>query len=97
LTPQRLDLTRLRLRLSESEVQGQGHLTLPEQQVELRLNMPRLRLDTLPLACRAAPEATLTAQLVEVQGPSLPPSAIRLEGSYAAQRSAFTVSVTAGP
>ena len=45
LTPQRLDLARLHVRLPQSEVRGSGSLTLPHQQVQLRLDMPRLRLD----------------------------------------------------
>jgi autotransporter translocation and assembly factor TamB len=45
----------------------------------------------------AAPQATLRVQLVEVQGPSLPSSSLRLEGNYASQQGTFTVAVTDGP
>ncbi|MDH3604364.1 MAG: hypothetical protein OEU26_32565, partial [Candidatus Tectomicrobia bacterium] len=51
LTPQRLDLTHLHVKLpSPSAVQGEGHLTFADQQMELRLDIPHLRLDTLPFA-----------------------------------------------
>ena len=33
-TPSRLDLTRLHVRQPQSELRGQGHITLPEQQVQ---------------------------------------------------------------
>lgn len=48
LTPQRLDLTRLHVQLPPSVVQGEGHLTFSDQQIQLRLELPHLRLDTLP-------------------------------------------------
>lgn len=49
-TPARLDVTRLDVRAAQSEVHGQGHLTLPEQRAQFRLDIPHLRLDTLGLA-----------------------------------------------
>ncbi|HSX82609.1 MAG TPA: translocation/assembly module TamB domain-containing protein, partial [Candidatus Saccharimonadia bacterium] len=45
----------------------------------------------------AAPQATLHAQLVKIQGPTLAPSSVSVEGTYAAQQGTFTVSVTEGP
>src|SRR5262249_17691337 len=45
----------------------------------------------------AAPQATLRAQVVKVQGPTLAPSPLRVEGSYPAQQRTFTVAVTEGP
>jgi autotransporter translocation and assembly factor TamB len=45
----------------------------------------------------AAPQATLRAQVVKVQGPTLAPSSISVEGTYAAQQGTFTVAVTEGP
>ena len=45
----------------------------------------------------AAPQATLRAQLVKVQGPTLAPSSVSVEGTYAAQQGTFTVAVTEGP
>lgn len=50
LEPQRLTIQRLHVRLPQSELQMQGFLTLPEQQVQLRCDIPRLRLDELPLS-----------------------------------------------
>src|SRR5262249_45500564 len=44
-----------------------------------------------------APQATLRAQVVKVQGPTLAPSSVSVEGSYAAQQGTFTVAVTEGP
>ncbi|HEY7709691.1 MAG TPA: AsmA family protein, partial [Candidatus Entotheonella sp.] len=48
LTPQRLELTRLHVKLPPSAVQGEGHLTFSEQHIQLRLDIPHLRLDALP-------------------------------------------------
>jgi autotransporter translocation and assembly factor TamB len=48
-TPSRLELTHLRIRLPQSEVQGQGYLTLPQQQLQFQVNIPRLQLDALPV------------------------------------------------
>ena len=45
----------------------------------------------------AAPQATLRAQVVKVQGPTLAPSSVSVEGTYAAQQGSFTVAVTEGP
>jgi hypothetical protein len=45
----------------------------------------------------AAPQATLRAQLVKVQGPTLAPSSVNVEGTYAAQQGTVTVAVTEGP
>jgi autotransporter translocation and assembly factor TamB len=53
-TPQRLDLTELHVRLPQSEVRGHGTLTLPQQQVQLTLDIPRLRLDEVGAAWPAA-------------------------------------------
>ena len=56
LTPQRLDLASLHVRLPQSEIHASGALTLPHWHVQLRLDMPRLRLDELgfspPAHCR---------------------------------------------
>ena len=49
-TPSRLDLTRLYVRQPQSELRGQGYVTLPEQQVQFRLDIPRLHLPSLPLS-----------------------------------------------
>ena len=49
-TPSRLDLTRLHVRQPQSELRGQGYVTLPEQQVHFRLDIPRLHLASLPLS-----------------------------------------------
>src|SRR5439155_1035290 len=45
----------------------------------------------------AAPQATLRVQLANVQGPSLPPSSLSVEGSFTPQQGTFTVGVTDGP
>jgi autotransporter translocation and assembly factor TamB len=79
--PQRLDLTSLRLRMAASEVQGQGYLTLPAQQVELRLHMPRLQLDSLPLAWPAELPAVVQGQLT-VRG-SVPAPQVEARLQYA--------------
>lgn len=50
LEPQRLTLHRLQVRLPQSELQMQGWLTLPEQLLHFRCEIPRLRLDDLPLS-----------------------------------------------
>ena len=49
-TPARVELSRFQMRQPQSEVRAQGHVTLPEQQVQFRLDMPRLHLASLPLA-----------------------------------------------
>jgi autotransporter translocation and assembly factor TamB len=49
-SPARVELSRFELRQPQSEVRAQGHVTLPEQQVQFRLDMPRLHLASLPLA-----------------------------------------------
>jgi autotransporter translocation and assembly factor TamB len=49
-TPSRVDLTRLHVRQPQSELRGQGHVTLPEQQIHFRLDIPRLHLASLPLS-----------------------------------------------
>jgi len=41
--------------------------------------------------------ALLRAQVIKVQGPTLAPSSISVEGTYAAQQGTFTVAVTEGP
>lgn len=72
LSPQRLDLGRLHVRLPQSEIRARGALTLPLQQVQLRLDIPRLRLDevgvTLP-----APLPPLVRGTIDVQGSVLAP------------------------
>ena len=45
----------------------------------------------------AAPQATLRAQLVKIQGPTLALSSVSVEGTYTAQQGTFTVAVTEGP
>jgi autotransporter translocation and assembly factor TamB len=49
-TPSRVDLTRLHVRQPQSELRAQGHVTLPEQQIQFRLDIPRLHLASLPLS-----------------------------------------------
>ncbi len=49
-TPSRVELTRLHVRQPQSELRAQGHVTLPEQQVQFRLDIPRLHLASLPLS-----------------------------------------------
>ena len=48
--PSRLELTRLHVLQPQSELRAQGHVTLPEQQVQFRLDIPRLHLASLPLS-----------------------------------------------
>ncbi len=67
LTPQRLDLTHLQIRLPQSEVRGSGALTLPHRQVQLRLEMPRLRLDEVGFA-PPAPWPRLVQGVIDVRG-----------------------------
>jgi translocation and assembly module TamB len=49
-TPSRIELTRLHVRQPQSELRAQGHVTLPEQQLQFRLDIPRLHLASLPLS-----------------------------------------------
>jgi autotransporter translocation and assembly factor TamB len=67
LTPQRLDLAHLHVRLPQSEVRGSGSLTLPHRQVQLRLDMPRLRLDEIGFA-PPAPLPRLVQGVLDVRG-----------------------------
>ena len=67
LTPQRLDLAHLHIRLPQSEVRGSGALTLPQRQVQLRLEMPRLRLDEVGFA-PPAPLPPLVQGVIDVRG-----------------------------
>jgi autotransporter translocation and assembly factor TamB len=50
LTPERVDLQRLQVRLPQSEVRGRGSLTMADQQMQFRLEIPRLQLDEFPIA-----------------------------------------------
>jgi autotransporter translocation and assembly factor TamB len=50
LTPERLDLHRLQVRLPQSELRGRGGLTMADQQLQFRLEIPRLQLDEFPLS-----------------------------------------------
>jgi autotransporter translocation and assembly factor TamB len=49
-TPQQLELTTLRVSLADSEVHGQGRVAMATQQLQFRFEIPRLRLDVLPIA-----------------------------------------------
>ena len=72
LTPQRLDLARLQVRLPRSEVRASGSLTLPQQHVQLHLDVPCLRLDEMGFS----PPASLPLLLqgvIEVRGHVLAP------------------------
>ena len=81
LTPQRLDLARLQVRLPQSEIRGSGSLALPHQRVQLRLDIPRLRLDEVgcPLPASLPP---LVRGTIEVQG-SVPAPQIEARLQYA--------------
>jgi autotransporter translocation and assembly factor TamB len=67
LTPQRFDLAHLQVRLPQSEVRGSGSLTLPYRQVQVRLEMPRLRLDELGFS-PPAPLPRLVQGVIDVRG-----------------------------
>jgi predicted transcriptional regulator YdeE len=67
LTPQRLDLAYLHVRLPQSEVHGSGSLTLPHQQVQLHLDMPRLLLDEIGFAL-PAPLPRLVQGVIDLRG-----------------------------
>ena len=49
LTPERFNLQRLQVRLPQSELRGRGSLTMADQQLQFRLDIPRLQLDEFPL------------------------------------------------
>jgi autotransporter translocation and assembly factor TamB len=49
VTPERFDLQRLQVRLPQSELRGHGSLSMADQQLQFRLEMPRLQLDEFPL------------------------------------------------
>jgi autotransporter translocation and assembly factor TamB len=72
LTPQRLDLARLHVRLPQSEISGSGSLTLPHRQVQLRLDMPRLRLDEVGFS-PPAPWPRLVQGVIDVRGSVVAP------------------------
>ena len=94
-------------------MQAQGRLTGTVQgPLEALQTRATLRLDTWAVAdfqgkgmqatfsatgLPASPQATLTARLPEVQGPSLPASTLDLQGAYQAPHGTFRVAVTAGP
>ena len=67
LTPQRLDLASLHVRLPQSEIHASGALTLPHWHVQLRLDMPRLRLDELGFS-PPVPLPQLVQGVLEVHG-----------------------------
>jgi autotransporter translocation and assembly factor TamB len=73
LTPQQFELTRLQVRLPQSELRGHGRLTMADQQLQFRLEIPRLQLDEFPL--------TLPPDL-----PRLVQGAISVDGSLHAPR-----------
>jgi autotransporter translocation and assembly factor TamB len=50
MTPERIELQRLRVRLPQSEIRGRGRLTMAAQEMQFRLEMPRLQLDDLPFS-----------------------------------------------
>jgi hypothetical protein len=49
LTPERIDLQRLQVRLPQSVVRGRGSLTMVDQQLQFRIEIPRLQLDEFPI------------------------------------------------
>lgn len=72
LTPQRFDLTRLQVRLPQSEVRATGSLTLPQQHVQLRLDVSRLQLDEVGFS-PPVPLLPLLQGVIEVGGSVLAP------------------------
>jgi autotransporter translocation and assembly factor TamB len=67
VTPQRLEVTRLQVRMPQSELRATGHMTLPNQDIQLQLDIPRLQLDELPLTL--PPDLPRTLQgVIEVRG-----------------------------
>jgi autotransporter translocation and assembly factor TamB len=94
-------------------MQAQGRLTGEVRgQLEALQTRGTLQLDTWSVAdfqgtgMRATfsatglpgtPQATLSARLPELQGPSLPASALDLQGAWQARQGTFSVAVTAGP
>ncbi|HXH14273.1 MAG TPA: translocation/assembly module TamB domain-containing protein [Alphaproteobacteria bacterium] len=56
-----------------------------------------LRAEFAAARLSSAPQASLEARLVGVQGPALPPSSLRLEGHYSSPQGTFRVTVTGGP
>jgi autotransporter translocation and assembly factor TamB len=49
LTPERFDLQRLQVRLPQSEMRGHGSLNIADQQLQFRIEIPRLQLDEFPI------------------------------------------------
>jgi len=49
-TPEAVELSRLQLRTPQSTVQGQGRLAMPGQELQLRFDIPQLRLDEFRIA-----------------------------------------------
>jgi autotransporter translocation and assembly factor TamB len=78
LSPQRFELASLHVRLPQSEIHASGALTLPHWHVQLRLDMPRLRLDELGFS-PPVPWPQLVQGVLEVHGRvSAPQVAARL-------------------
>lgn len=53
VTPERIDLQRFQVQLPQSEIRGRGSLTMADQRLQFRLEIPRLQLDELPLTLPA--------------------------------------------
>jgi autotransporter translocation and assembly factor TamB len=49
LTPERFDLQRLQVRLPQSELRGRGSLSMADQQLQFRIEIPHLQLDEFPI------------------------------------------------
>jgi hypothetical protein len=77
-------------------LQTQGRLQITDWRYAA-LHGRRLRAEFAAAQLPAAPQASLQAHLVGVQGPSLPPSTLRLEANYSSPRGSFTATVTQGP
>jgi autotransporter translocation and assembly factor TamB len=81
---------------SLNALQAHGKLHMPTWKVA-GLSGGDMQADFSVAQFPAAPQGTVQVQLASLQGPSLPKSTVKLEGTYAHPHGQFTFAVTAGP
>jgi autotransporter translocation and assembly factor TamB len=77
-------------------LQAHGQLRMTDWRYA-SLHGQRLQAEFSAAQLPTAPQATIEARLVGVQGPSLPPSSLRLEAHYSSPQGTFRGTVTEGP
>ncbi|MDH3599331.1 MAG: hypothetical protein OEU26_06780, partial [Candidatus Tectomicrobia bacterium] len=84
LTPQHIDVSRFHVKMPQSEIQAQGRLTQPDQTLQFKIDIPRLRLDEV---ARTLPD-TLPSEVrgnITIRG-SLPQPQVISRLTYAGAR-----------